>query len=337
MKHRGVFERPKNSRIFWVSFRGPDGVRHREKVGNNFAEAVQVYDERIRQVREGRYAPSSRSRPRNQITFAQIAMERTTQHLSEASRRTDEFRMKPLLEAFGSRAAAAITAQDIEKFMNDRQNAGNGKATANRYRSLLSSIFRYAVRNGRVAVNPVSQAVRFRESAGRVRFLSSTEEVSLRAQIRAVCPEREPEFDLALYTGMRRGEQFGLKRSGVDLANAILTVSGKTGQRKIILNSVARAAVQKLLARGSGEFVCGAKRLGQRDWQRWFEAAVKRAGIQDFHWHDLRHSFASRLVMAGVDIRSVQELMGHKSILMTMRYAHLSPAHQKANLEKLAS
>ena len=73
----------------------------------------------------------------------------------------------------------------------------------------------------------------------------------------------------------------------------------------------------------------------QRDWRRWFEVCVKEANIENFTWHDPRHTFASRLVMAGVDIRSVQELLGHKSILMTMRYAHLSPAHQQANVEKL--
>jgi integrase len=68
---------------------------------------------------------------------------------------------------------------------------------------------------------------------------------------------------------------------------------------------------------------------------RWFLDAVREAKIEDFKWHDLRHTFASRLVMAGVDIRTVQELMGHKSITMTMRYAHLSPKHRTEALEKL--
>ena len=68
----------------------------------------------------------------------------------------------------------------------------------------------------------------------------------------------------------------------------------------------------------------------------WFEPAVKTAGIQDFTWHCLRHTFASRLVMAGVDLRTVQELMGHKSIQMTCRYAHLAPLHLLAAVERLA-
>ena len=59
-----------------------------------------------------------------------------------------------------------------------------------------------------------------------------------------------------------------------------------------------------------------------------FVPALARAGIENLHWHDLRHTFASRLVMKGVDLRTVQELMGHKTITMTLRYSHLSPAHQ---------
>ena len=71
--------------------------------------------------------------------------------------------------------------------------------------------------------------------------------------------------------------------------------------------------------------------------RHWFEEAVADAGLRDFTWHGLRHTFASRLVMEGVDLRTVQELMGHKTIQMTCRYAHLAPAHQLAAVERLLS
>jgi integrase len=71
--------------------------------------------------------------------------------------------------------------------------------------------------------------------------------------------------------------------------------------------------------------------------RHWFQAAVDEAGIRDFRWHDLRHTFASRLAMAGVDLRTIQELMGHKTIQMTCRYAHLTPSHQLAAVERLVS
>jgi len=72
-------------------------------------------------------------------------------------------------------------------------------------------------------------------------------------------------------------------------------------------------------------------------YMRVFQPAVERAGIVDLHWNDLRHTFASRLVMAGIDLRSVQELMGHKTITMTLRYAHLSPMHLQDTVERLDS
>ena len=73
----------------------------------------------------------------------------------------------------------------------------------------------------------------------------------------------------------------------------------------------------------------------QNFYNRVFVPALERAEVPDFHWHDLRHTFASRLVMAGVDLRTVQELMGHKTQAMTLRYAHLSPEHQLAAVQRL--
>ena len=113
-------------------------------------------------------------------------------------------------------------------------------------------------------------------------------------------------------------------------ANLVLTKNGKS--RFLHLNSRALAALRMLHDRG-----LGTGRIFPIMKPRWFADAVREAGIKDFTWHCLRHTFASRLVMAGVDIRTVQELMGHKSITMTMRYAHLSPEHSAAALEKLCA
>ncbi len=106
----------------------------------------------------------------------------------------------------------------------------------------------------------------------------------------------------------------------------------------IPVNSKAEAALRTLFTRANGlPYVCpGRDGERDRDWERWFERCVQAAGVPDFRWHDLRHTFASRLVMAGVDLRTVQELLGHKSILMTMRYAHLAPAHLRDAIERLA-
>jgi len=150
-----------------------------------------------------------------------------------------------------------------------------------------------------------------------------------------------PEFEIALNTGLRRKEQYQrIDWSCVDFLRRDLFVpESKNGaSRHIALNSGAVAAFQELFKRTGGKGpILVAKRgsarlLGAR---HWFEDAVTQAKIGSFRWHDLRHTFASRLVMAGVDLRTVADLMGHKKIQMTMRYAHLAPAHNLAAVDKL--
>lgn len=328
---RGLFERPSRSGIWWIDYHDAQGRRHREKVGRRRA-AIEAYELRKQQVREGKFfGVRGNAGP----TFEEIAKERLETGrtlLRPESNRTDAQRIKPLLEVFGKRLAASITPREIDRFLASLVEKGRSPATANRYRSLVGKIFKYAARDKRIPESPMPGVPRRRESPGRVRYLATNEEVALRRQIQAECPERMPEFELALHTGMRRGEQYGLKRDGVDLKNAILTVSGKTGERRVHMNSSAVAAVETLLARRSE-----GPTVASREGGPWFERSVRRAGIQHFRWHDLRHTFASRLVMAGTDIRSVQELLGHKSIVMTMKYSHLSPDYQKANVEKLVA
>jgi integrase len=142
---------------------------------------------------------------------------------------------------------------------------------------------------------------------------------------------------------MRRGEQYSrIDWTCVDLLRRDLYIpQSKNGSsRHIPLNAESLAAFREMYARTRGQgpiFISkrgGERLLGPR---HWFEDAVAEANLRDFTWHDLRHTFASRLVMSGVDLRTVAELLGHKKIQMTMRYAHLAPQHKLAAVEKLSS
>jgi site-specific recombinase XerD len=336
----GIFQRPPGSGVYWIFYRDGAGLRHREKIGPR-DDALAAIVERRRTVLEGKYvSPQLR---RRSLTFRQLArdaMQHRKLRLRPRSYETDASRLARLLPSIGAKPAAGLTADAIDKLLDSLRAGGLEGSTANRYRSLLSAIFSYGVRTGRINSNPLELVKRFREGESRVRYLLGVEEQKLREVIRANCPEREAEIDLALHTGMRRGEQFTLRWRDVDLERGILTVRGKTGCRHIVANSSARAALEHLLSRrrDGGHFVCAETQSeSQRDWRRWFERAARAAGIEDFHWHDLRHTFASRLVMAGVDIRTVQELLGHKSITMTMRYSHLNPDHRQVAAEKIAA
>jgi integrase len=109
------------------------------------------------------------------------------------------------------------------------------------------------------------------------------------------------------------------------------------GERHIPLNEAAIAAFESLRpgAKRSGVPFLNSKGTPMTTHRDWFDPAVEEARVQDYTWHKNRHTFASRLAMAGVDIRTIAQLMGHATIQMSMRYAHLSPDHNQAAVDRL--
>lgn len=179
----------------------------------------------------------------------------------------------------------------------------------------------------------------FKENRQRVRFLDEDEE----AKLKSVFASRHwPQVEIALHTGMRRGEMFNLRWADVDFPNQTITVSqSKSGEmRHIPMNDLVLDVLRRLPSRLKSEWVfpsaTGTTPMdGNNFTKRIFNPGVKKAGIENSRWHDLRHTFASRLVMKGNDLRTVQELMGHKKIEMTLHYSHLSPAHKMTAVQTL--
>jgi integrase len=172
----------------------------------------------------------------------------------------------------------------------------------------------------------------------RLRFLSVEEAQGLVS----VCDDHlRPIVVTALNTGMRRGEILGLKWENVDLQHGFVLLSKtKNGERREIpVNDSLKAVFQRLPRRIDCQYVFHDPKTLKpyKEVKRSFETALTRAGITDFHFHDLRHTFASQLVMAGIDLVAVKELLGHKDIKMTLRYAHLAPAHKRKAVNVLDS
>lgn len=329
MKQRGIFEKIRGSGIWWIHWYDAQGNRHREKVGTKSA-ALALYRKCKTEVLEGRKLPEKlRRAPPCFREIAQDALEYSRLH--KRSFDDDRYRMARLLDWFGNRPADSISPVELERRFSELECK---PATVNRYRSLLSLTFRLAIRSGKSRKNPARLVPHRLEDNARLRFLDKKEEVALRVQIRVLYPEREPEFDLALHTGMRLGEQYGLRWEDVDFERRLVAIprSKNGAMRYLPLNATALHALVKLHGRNAESgFVCGGVKLPRK----WFDPSVMAAGLDDFTWHCLRHTFASRLVMAGVDIRTVAELLGHKTLAMTMRYAHLAPDHQLAAVERL--
>ncbi|MGB2675996.1 MAG: site-specific integrase [Candidatus Acidiferrum sp.] len=328
---RGVFEKVPGSDVWWIRFIDAKGRFRREKAGAK-GMAIDLYRKRKVEALEGKKLPERLRRAT--VTFAEIARDALAYskvNKAATSYRCDAGRMEVLLGWFREYPAESITAQDIERQFQKQEWA---PATPNRYRALLSLTYRLAIRNGKVKENPARLVPHRLEDNARIRFLSAVEEKALRGAIEAQCSERLPEFALALNTGLRLSEQYGLLWENVSLPLRILTIprSKNGSMRHVALNQAAVRALEALREQyPASELVCG----GAREPRRWFEPVLKDAKVSNFSWHCLRHTFASRLTMAGVDIRTVQELLGHKTIAMTVRYSHLAPKHTLAAVERL--
>jgi integrase len=215
-------------------------------------------------------------------------------------------------------------------------------ATVNHYLAALSHVFTIAVKEWQWCDdNPVHKVTKPRLPRGRVRFLSDEERLRLLAACQA---SRNPYLHtivvLALATGARRGELLGLRWPDVDLKRATLTFrETKNGERRAVpLTGPAlalmhqHAKVRRLDTTLVFPNTTGRRPVGIRE--AW-EYAVKRAGIVDFRFHDLRHTAASYLAMSGASLAEIAEVLGHKTLAMVKRYAHLSEAHTRGVVERM--
>lgn len=175
------------------------------------------------------------------------------------------------------------------------------------------------------------------EENRRDRFLSVEEIQDL---IEAAEPHLKPVLIFALNTGCRKGEILGLTWDRVDLKHGTIylnkTKSGKP--RKVPINDPLRAMLKGLVRRLDTNLVFYNPATGGRwhELKRSFATACRKAKIHDFRFHDLRHTFASQLVMAGVDLTTVSRLLGHASLTMTLRYSHIASDHFQEAVDVLA-
>jgi len=210
----------------------------------------------------------------------------------------------------------------------------------NREFAFLKHLFNIAIRDGKTPSNPVAKLKMLREPSGRVRYLSDDEETRLMKALHA--DKDRDRVTVLLQTGFRRGEFLGLRWRDVDFKAGVLTIpKSKNGEvRHVPMTSTVRAILSRLPRPLVATALVFPNSEGHRDlrWaQRTVPAAVRSAEIEDFRFHDLRHTFASRLAMEAVDLLTIKELGGWKSLAMVQRYSHLSPGHRRSVIERLTT
>lgn len=264
--------------------------------------------------------------------FAKLYLEHAQTNKSANTYRLNITNFRSLTPFFQGKCLSEIKNQDIERFKAQRITQVS-PASVNRDLSCLRHALRKASEWGYLIFSPMKGVRFFKEPPGRLRFLSEEEINRLLEEL----PEGTRTIVLcALYTGFRKGEILGLKWEDVDLKNRMIRVEKtKTNERRII--PISEGLFKHLLEmshknkNGKG-FVFASFKINLR---RNFEAGLKRAGIDDFRFHDLRHTFASHLVMSGAGLKVVQELLGHKTMAMTVRYSHVSQDHLQDAINRL--
>jgi integrase len=311
------------------------GKRVRRAVGPDKKEAIKVLKKIEAELIENKWLDIKRE---YKIKFSEVSKEFLEKYskVNKRSWERDERIINPHLDKFfGSKFIYEIKEKDIEEYKKERLLTGIKHSTLNRELACLKTILNKAKEWG--YIEQVPKIKLFKENNQRVRYLTEEEEEKLLK----IAPEPlKSMIIIALNTGMRQGEILNLKWRDIDLNEGIIIIQDSKSKEKrvIYMNKTTKETFINLLSIGGKEYIFESKngdRYSESYIQHSFEKVVKQAGIKDFKFHDLRHTFASRLVMAGVNLKTIQELLGHKDYRMTLRYSHLSPDIKRQAVEIL--
>lgn len=336
---KGIYKR---GNVYWIRYANLTGKIVFESSGSDkFRVAETVLIKRKQAVKEGKQ-PEIVKRIANH-TFNELVSEYTKWAERQKSFKKHKiYLIKQLSETFGNIPLRRFNSMLLEQFQTTKLNMGRKPATANRLIATISHMFTKAVEWNMVE-EEIQKRIRkvkmLPENNRRLRYLSPEECQKL---IESCDEHLKPIVITALNTGMRKGEILGLKWDNVDLEVGFILLNQdqtKNSERKEIpINQTLRVTLEGIPRQFEYVFVNPLTGNRYNDVKRSFTTALKKAEIRDFKFHDTRHCFASWLVMAGIDLTTVKELLGHKDFKMTLRYSHLAPSHKLkavATLDKI--
>lgn len=276
--------------------------------------------------------------------------------------------IKSYFSGFLSKTIGEITVHDLEEWRAKQRSKGKKAASCNRNIGALRSMLNWAVSRELITENPILKLEPLKEvdSSRKVRYLTKDENERLMTALIAreedirkglaygysqsplkgeFADHLRPMVIVSLNTGIRWGSLVHLQWDDVDLINRSLTIRAETAksERQLIipLNKTAmetfRQWGKEISGTGPKDLVFPSPVSGGvlDNVNKAWNAVLKRAEIENFRWHDMRHTFASNLVMSGVDLNTVRELLGHADLKMTLRYAHLAPKVKMSAVEML--
>ena len=328
-QQKGIYKR---GNVYWIRYVGLDGQMHLESSGSKkLREAQVLLTTRKNAVLEGK-APEVKKIAN--YSFRELA-EKYTEWMSvrHKSANLKGYLIGQLLEKFANLPLRRITPALLTEFQTDYLNRGLKNSSVNKKVLLFKAMIVWAAENGMVErdiSDKLKKVKALKDDSKRLRFLSVEESKTL---VDACAPYFRPVIVMALTTGMRKREILKLRWDQVDLDHGfILLEDTKNGERREVPVVPKLKKVLEELQKHEGcpyVFPNTGTMLPFWSGDKPFANALSKAKITNFHFHDLRHTYASHLVMSGIDLTTVMHLMGHKSIKMTLRYSHLAPSHKK--------
>lgn len=254
-------------------------------------------------------------------------------------RERDMYCVQRLLERFGGRRLDSIHKPDINRYKAERRLQGVSDSTIRKELLCFQTAINYANNELSWRIdNPIKGSLP-PKGESRVRWISFEEYQRLIASCSNKAPYLPDMITLAAYTGMRTGEILNLEWRRVDLAQSVIHLDRSDQKNKkygvIVLNATARTLLRRIFRNQVYVFEKNGNPIGSI--KTAFKTAVTKAGIENFHFHDLRHTFASWYLQAGGNLAKLQTLMRHASIDQTMIYAHLELEHVRGDADLLDS
>lgn len=317
-----VYQRGKN---WYIDFTF-HGQRVREMIGPSRKTAQAVIAKRKAEIAENRFLDVRKDpEPIKFYDFAKEYLQWAKANKKPSTYRRDVSLMQGLEAEFKDKSVQEISTWQIEKYKAKRKDEVK-PASVNRELAVLKHMYSKAIEWGKVKENPTKMVKLLKGAVKRVRFLLPGE---IQILLSNCAGHLLAIVTVALHTGMRRGEIFNLEWEQLNFEQGIISLEDTKNheRRDIPMNETVKAVLQGIERKGKYIF-CNEKGLPFANLRDSFNSALQKSGIKDFRFHDLRHTFASNLVMEGVDIMTVKELMGHKTLEMTLRYAHLAPNHK---------
>ncbi len=325
---RGIYKR---GSVYWIRYTCLDGKQKRESTfSNKFKKAESMLADRRQTIDKGEEPEIKRIQ---NYSFRELS----EKYISWVTGRQNSAKIKiytigQLLSVYGDMQLKRFNTAIVDQLQTDLINKGYKPASNNKVTNLLKHMFNKAV-EWEMVTEDILKRIRkikpLKDNGKRLRYLTIEEVQTLISKCDA---HLRPIVITAIHTGMRRGEILSLQwEMNIDLKHGyVLLDRTKNGERREIpIDETLRGVLQGLARRLDIPYVFYDQATGKpfKDIKRSFNTALRRAGIRDFHFHDLRHTFASHLVMSGIDLTTVSRLLGHKSLNMTLRYSHLSPGH----------